>query len=109
MKKWIITGLMAQLASAAVAQERAFVCISEVDGEEYRLTHSGIGTKGTVSFKDKTGEAQVFPGLNNLTFILANDQNVMSFFVEQPDLTYSLSVRRPTLRNDRGQCTETES
>ncbi|WP_171231627.1 hypothetical protein [Ruegeria sp. HKCCA4812] len=109
MKKWMIAALAAQLATGAgaVAQQREFVCTSEIDGTEYRLTRFEGAQKGSVKFGDTTGDAQVFPGLNNLTFILTTEQHVMTFFVKSPDLSYNLSIRRPVLHNDRGQCTET--
>ncbi len=107
MKKWMIAALVAQMATGAVAQQREFVCTSEIDGTEYRLTRFEGAQKGSVKFGDTIGDAQVFPGLNNLTFILTTEQHVMTFFVQSQDLSYNLSIRRPVLQNDRGQCTET--
>ncbi len=109
MKSTLAAAALALSATVASAQEREFVCVSDLDGTEYRLKRTGADNTGTVAFNDLEGEAQVFPGLNNLTFIVANEQHVMTFFVKQPGLTYSLSVRRPSLRNDRGQCSEVQT
>lgn len=109
MQKWIIAGLIAQIATCAAAQERQFVCVSDQDGTEYRLEKPAEGDEAIIAFNDTRGAAKVFPGLGNLTFMLADEQNVMTFFVKQADLRYSLSVRRPALKNDKGQCQDVTS
>lgn len=107
MKKWICVAAATFCASAATAEERHFVCVSDRDGSEVRLDRAPEGDKGTIATKDISGDALVFKGVGNMTFVHIEDQDVMTFVVHYDDMSYDLSVKGPHAGTDHGTCTET--
>ena len=109
MKKWMCAAVASLCATTATAQERHFVCISDRDGGETRLDLVAEGDKGRIATAQIEGDATVFKGVGNMTFMLIDGQDVMTFVVQLDDLSYDLSVKGPQAGNDYGACTETEA
>ncbi len=109
MKKWMCVAVATLCASAAVAEERHFVCISDLDGSEVRLNSAPVGDTGSIETKDVSGDAIVLNGLGNMTFVHIEDQDVMTFVVHIEDMTYNLSIKGPHAGTDRGKCTEVDA
>lgn len=93
-------------ATAAAAEERQFLCVSNNDGSEVNLTRNATGDKGTITTPSIQGEATVLKGVGNVTFLYIEGQDVMTFVVTLDDLSYDLSISGPKAGNDRGQCQE---
>ena len=91
-------------ATMGAAQDQHFLCISEIDGSEMMLVKPASGNDGEMKSQNINGPAKVFPGLGNVTFMYADENTVVTLFVKHADLTYNLSMRRPTISSDRGQC-----
>ncbi|WP_037306796.1 hypothetical protein [Ruegeria halocynthiae] len=106
MKIWICAAAAAFFASAAAAEERHFVCVSDRDGSEVRLNRAPEGDKGNINYKEITGDALVFKGVGNMTFVHIEDQDVMTFVVHYDDMSYDLSVKGPHAATDHGTCKE---
>lgn len=106
MKTWIMAAVAAVLATGAAAEERHFVCVSDRDGSEVRLNRAPEGDKGSIETKDIAGDALVFKGVGNMTFVHIEESDVMTFVVHFSDMTYDLSVKGPHAGTDHGSCEE---
>ncbi len=106
MKKWMVAAAASLISTAAVAEERHFVCVSDRDGSEVKLNRAPTGDKGSISTKSIEGDAMVFKGVDNMTFVHIEDSDVMTFVVHLSDMTYDLSIKGPHAGVDHGNCTE---
>lgn len=109
MKSIFAFAAIAFTASTAAAEERHFVCISDRDASEVRLNRDPDGDKGSIQTKTVAGDAMVFKGLESMTFVHIEDQDVMTFVVKFEDMSYDLSIKGPHAANDHGVCTETNA
>lgn len=106
MKKWMAAALLTVAATAAAADERHFVCISDNDGSEVRLNRAPTGDKGSIETQNMSGDAMVFKGVGNMTFVHIEAEDVMTFVVHYEDMTYDLSIKGPHAGHDQGTCKE---
>ncbi|MGI9368873.1 MAG: hypothetical protein ACR2O2_08545 [Ruegeria sp.] len=106
MKIWMVAAAASLISTAAVAEERHFVCVSERDGSEVRLNRAATGDKGSISTKDINGDAMVFNGVGNMTFVHIEKNDVMTFVVHLSDLSYDLSIKGSQAGVDHGNCKE---
>lgn len=109
MKSIFAVAAIASAASTAAAEERHFVCMSDRDGSEIRLNRDPVGDKGSIQTTVIAGDAMVFKGLDSMTFVHIEDQDVMTFVVHFEDMSYDLSVKGPHAEQDHGTCTETDA
>ena len=107
MKKWIWVVVTTLCATAATAEESHFICVSDRDGSEVRLDRSAEGDKGSIATDKVAGDAVVFKGVGNITFLHIEGADVMTFVVHMDDMSYDLSVKGPHAGTDHGSCTET--
>ncbi|WP_424833642.1 hypothetical protein [Ruegeria sp.] len=106
MKKWMCVAFATLCATAATAEERHFVCVSDRDGSEVRLNRDAEGDKGSIATATIEGDATVFKGIGNMTFLHIEDKDVMTFVVHLDDMTYDLSIKGPHAGHDHGTCQE---
>ena len=109
MNKWICVAIAALLATSATAEERHFVCVSDRDGSEVRLNRAAEGDKGSIATPLIEGDAVVFKGIGNMTFLHIEDEDVMTFVVYVDDMSYDLSVKGPHAGTDHGTCEEVDA
>ncbi|WP_209596278.1 hypothetical protein [Ruegeria sp. HKCCSP351] len=109
MKKWMWVAVATLCTTAATAEERHFVCVSDRDGSEVRLKRASEGDKGIIETTSVSGDAMVFKGVGNMTFVYIQGDEVMTFVVNYDDMTFDLSVKGPNAGTDRGACTETNA
>lgn len=109
MKKWMWVAITTLCATAATAEERNFVCVSDRDGSEVRLDRFADGDKGEITTGTTAGDVVVLKGVGNLTFLYIEGQEVMTFVVNLDDMSYDLSIKGPNAGTDRGSCTEVDA
>lgn len=109
MKKLRAFGIAASVPTALFAQDESFVCKSVVNGAEYTLRHNLDRDEGSVKIDGTVHQAQVLRGLNNATYLIANDDLVLTMILNKPGLDFSLSEHRPGMREDHGQCVAGDS
>ncbi|WP_299636797.1 hypothetical protein [uncultured Ruegeria sp.] len=109
MKKWMCVAIATLCATAATAEERHFVCVSDRDGSEVRLNRAPEGDKGNIETASVSGDAMVFKGVGNMTFVHIEGEDVMTFVVHYDDMSFDLSVKGPHAGTDHGTCTETDA
>jgi hypothetical protein len=80
-------------------------CVSTVDQSSVTLVRSGGSAKGYIMAGELQGEADILPGLGNLTFLLIQDSQVVNFSVDLLSLDYNMMIRGATQRFDKGSCT----
>lgn len=104
MSKFLAFVIPVCFPTALFAQEETFTCNSTVNDAEYTLKHSQGTNEGAIEINGAVHQAQVLPGVNNTTYLIANDDMVVTVFLNKPELDYSLSEHRPILREDHGKC-----
>ncbi len=87
------------------ANEFTANCTSSVDQSNVTLARSGGSNKGHITVGDLQGEADILPGLDNLTFLLIQDGQVVNFAVDLVSLEYDMMIKGTSQRFDRGSCT----
>lgn len=104
----LLIGMMSAPASFAQTQlelDDFFVnCISDVDSAGVTLVRSGGSNKGYIMTSDLQGEADIYPGLKSMTFLLMQDKDVITFVVDYGNLEYDMMVKGGGHEFDRGQC-----
>jgi hypothetical protein len=80
-------------------------CTSSVDQSSVTLARSGGSNKGYILAGALQGEADILPGLDNLTFLLIHDGQVVNFSVDLVSLEYDMMIKGASQRFDRGSCT----
>ncbi len=97
-------------ASASVAETQIdmddfFVnCISDVNSEGVTLVRSGGSDKGYIMTTDVQGEADIYPGLDSMTFLLMQETGVITFVVDYHSMEYDMMVKGAGQQFDRGTC-----
>ncbi|WP_425078270.1 hypothetical protein [Ruegeria denitrificans] len=109
MKTCFVAAAATLIATAVSAEERHFVCISDRDGSEVRLNRAPEGDKGNIETANISGDAMVFKGVGNMTFVHIEGEDVMTFVVNYDDMSFDLSVKGPHAGTDHGTCTETDA
>ncbi|WP_299889863.1 hypothetical protein [uncultured Ruegeria sp.] len=109
MKKWMCVAVTALLATAAAAEERRFVCVSDRDGSEVRLNQAAEGDKGRIATQSIEGDATILKGVGNMTFLHIEGGNVVTFVIHTEDMTYDLSIKGPHVGTDRGTCIQVDA
>ena len=79
-------------------------CTSSVDQSSVTLARSGGSDKGYIMAGDLQGEADILPGLDNLTFLLIQDGQVINFAVDLVSLEYHMMIKGSAQRFDTGSC-----
>lgn len=86
------------------AQDFMVNCISDMDGSDVTLVRSGGSDKGYIMTKSLQGEASIYPGLDSMTFLLMQDQEVVTFVVKYQDMKYDMMVKGGDQSFDHGTC-----
>lgn len=79
-------------------------CISDVNEEGVTLVRSGGSDKGYIMTSELQGEANIYPGLDSMTFLFMQDSEVITFVVEYDNLEYDMMVKGNGQKFDRGKC-----
>lgn len=82
-------------------------CTSSVDQPSVTLARSGGSSKGHIMAGDLQGEADILPGLDNLTFLLIQEGQVVNLAVDLVSLEYDMMIKGSAQRFDKGSCTPT--
>ena len=111
MNKWMMTTLLALVASGAAAEGRVYSCVSNLDGTEFVLNSASEEGKGSIATVDIAGDtvafdAQVLKGVGSVTFLSLQDEQVLTYVVNFSDMTYDLSIKGQHTANDSGKCQE---
>lgn len=96
----------AAYSSPLTGDDFHITCVSDRDGSEVTLTRAGGADQGYIHTDKIDGEAMIFPGVNSLTFMHIEDQDVMTFVVHFDTHDYDLAVQGPHAGNDHGVCGE---
>lgn len=104
MKTLRVFGIAASFPTALLAKEESLTCKSAVNDAEYTLRHNLDSDEGSIEIDGTLHQAQVLHGLHNATYLIANDDWVVTMILNKPGLDFSLSEHRPTVREDHGQC-----
>ncbi|MGB0902814.1 hypothetical protein [Halocynthiibacter sp.] len=89
---------------APSGSDTIITCASDLDGSNVVLTRIGASFQGKIETTNVSGAATIFPGVNSLTFMHIEGQNVMTFVVHFDTHAYDLSIRGPHMGNDHGTC-----
>lgn len=79
-------------------------CVSESTGNAVTLARSGATDKGFIVTDELKGEATIISGLNSLTFLHIQDEDVITFVVDFDNLNYDMSIKGPHAAQDFGSC-----
>jgi len=79
-------------------------CISDLSSEGVTLVRSGGSDKGYIMTSEMQGEANIYPGVDSMTFLLMQDSRVITFVVEYSNLEYDMMVKGDGHRFDKGKC-----
>ncbi len=92
-------------AQTALELDEFFVnCVSDVVGGHVTLVRSGGPDKGYIMTSSVEGEATIHPAGESMTFLLMQDQNVVTFVVKYESLKYDMIVKGTGQHFDRGTC-----
>lgn len=89
---------------APTGENITITCTSDRDGSDVTLTRMGSSFQGIIETTDISGDAMIFPGVNSLTFMHIEGDDVMTFVVHFDTHDYDLSVQGPHAGNDHGNC-----
>lgn len=95
--------------SSAAAGSTKFACVSDVTGDEIKISQQEKDGDALIVFHDVEGKATVAHGLDGVTFIHIKDREVWTLALHFPTMQYELSTHGSETLEDHGHCEDTTS